>query len=354
MNMKNKSFIIAFISLALFSCSNSVNDTKNTADYSIKGSVQFSNNSSRTATSSLSDSMDWILTAFPWNEEGRSSDSKKYSPVGYSGGNDFKFVFPAAGKYVIEARGMQSDGVCAVGSAIVEVSGTATSPVTITAEPAVSSVLGNVRLTVNIEPDLAYYVKKVSVNWKGFNDARRLAVKKALGYEPDAVQIPDEVQAELRKLDEWETRCTTNYAFNGEFTVSNNRAVISINGIFCGAHEVELKFLDESNSVAYTCTEMINVYSGFTTDTWYGSSNFINRGVFTLTTDSVRAYGNVTIYNSSPVLFSRGTGNYEFKRRDSTIVTNSITNNFAFDSKGNCYIVKNNRSSILSVVTDRP
>lgn len=355
-----KIFIIglSLFVFTLFSCSNSVDetDTEKETSITVSGRVTFSEaaDNSRTATSSFSEgNINWVLTAYSFDNRETPDTSKTYKPIGYEKGNYFKFVFPKNGTYLIEARGMLDNGVCAYGSEAVEITDNKSRSISVTALPQASAVLGNVRLTVNLDSAVAPYIKKVSVNWIGLED-RVTAVMTAMGFEREGNAAPSpEVEANIAKLEEWQGKCSAG-AFNKDFSVSSGKALISLDGIFCGAHAVEISFIDNENRTVYKCKEMINVYSGFTTDSWHGSSKFISNGSFVLPKRTVIAYGVLTIPNYSPVLYSVSDSGYKIMRDEQTLTSNSDTNQFAFDSNGNVFVVTSTSTTDLTIVTDKP
>lgn len=354
-----KIFIISLslFVFTLFSCSNSVDeaDTEKETSVTVSGRVIFSEaaDRSRTATSSFSEgNINWVLTAYSFDNRETPDTSKTYKPIGYEKGNYFKFVFPKNGTYLIEARGMLDNGVCAYGSEAVEITDNKSQSISVKALPQASAVLGNVRLAVNLDSALTPYIKKISVNWIGLED-RAVAVMTAMGFEREGNAAPSpEVEANIAKLEEWQGKRSSG-AFNKDFSVSSGKALISLDGIFCGAHAVEISFIDNENRTVYKCKEMINVYSGFTTDSWHGSSKFISNGRFVLSKRTVLAYGVLTMNNYSPVLYTKNGNGYDISRDGQSLGSNLAINEFTFDSNGNVFYVKSFTTTEMTIATDK-
>ena len=118
-------------------------------------------------------------------------------------------------------------------------------------------------------------------------------------------------------------------ADNGE-----KSAVLSLSDIPAGAYEVDFCFLGRGQ--VYSCTEILNVFSGFTTDTWYGNSPYLvtenGRTEFILDSSVLEGYKYVTGYTNPHILWSftddneGGTINTDVAFFDGGIYDGSIAN----------------------------
>ena len=272
-----KLFTVCIISatLLLAGCSN-LNNTnlsleKNSFTVSgnlVLGSESGASPASRTATASYSDDITWKITA--------SKGSSTYSPKDYVSGSSFTFDFEEPGEYTVKAEAVSEGSVFASGSEKITVKESGNKSVTIKALPVVSTALGIINLEINFDSSAASSVSSVYVEWQEPEFDR---TAKALGFPMEAEtadgaktpELTPEVQAAMDAFYAWAARCYEG-EFNKAFSVTDGKATISYDDIFCGAHSVKLCFNDASGDTLYSCTEILNVYSGFTTDSWYGTS----------------------------------------------------------------------------------
>lgn len=266
---------ITSATLLLAGCSN-LNNTnlsleKNTFTVSgnlVLGSESGASPSSRTATASYSDDITWKITA--------SKGSSTYSPKDYVSGSSFTFDFEEPGEYTVKAEAVSEGSVFASGSEKITVKESGNKSVTIKALPVVSTALGSINLEINFDSSAASSVSSVYVEWQEPEFDR---TAKALGFPMEAEtadgaktpELTPEVQAAMDAFYAWAARCYEG-EFNKAFSVTDGKATISYDEIFCGAHSVKLCFNDAAGDTLYSCTEILNVYSGFTTDSWYGTS----------------------------------------------------------------------------------
>ena len=241
---------------------------QNTKAFELKGSIALPG--SRTATSSFDfEDFNFDIYAYKYNlDTGTVDTSTKYLPTGYAGGASFIFNFSEAGVYQIYVMAKKTNVTFAQGNAIQTVSEEYTEPVVIELlfMYGEDGCGGDVNLPVFLDSQAAAQVKKLEVIWER---ARTL----------DAV-----------------------YSFEG------NKAVISLQNIQADTHYVHLNFTDEIGNVFYSCHELINVYPGLTTDTWYGEAPYLSEeGVFTLTGSLISAYGVQPLPSTKTMLF-----NYNF------------------------------------------
>ena len=71
-----------------------------------------------------------------------------------------------------------------------------------------------------------------------------------------------------------EGKTITDYLPSGSVSFADGKARIEASSIPAGVYEVTLSFKNVDEITLYSCHEIIPVFSGFTTDTWYGSSSY--------------------------------------------------------------------------------
>lgn len=366
MNKINK-FIFGFVGLALFAgCSDltgsKTSDLQENAGYIVNGNLSFGSasgavpsqfvsyaSSARTATASFSDDIAWEISA--------TKGDKSYAPLNYTSGSTFSFLFDEAGEYTIEARAVKDDTIIASGSEKVSVIEKETSSITITARPKYTRALGSVNLAMDFDSSVAERIASVEVEWIGLED-RTMSTMEALGYDREAANIaeqngeaytpPAEVQAAMEAFDMWQESWREENS-SKTIPVSGTSATIAIDGIFCGAHAVQFYFNDYKGNTLYSCKEMINVYSGFTTDTWYGTAPYINDGKFKLTWKAVVAYG---VAKDNPVLFNYDSNTYIYKNTNGEKIITADSLAFDLDALGSVWAFTNFGTTTLDITTD--
>lgn len=130
----------------------------------------------------------------------------------------------------------------------------------------------------------------------------------------------------------------------------NERWTIEQTSVPAGTYELTFSFEDEDGNVLYSCKETVTVFSGWTTDTWFGTSPYMKDGAFVITTDLIDGYGTETVPSTDTVLYSYASGAYNYyiansadvKTSDSTANFTSETNSFCFDADGNVYVLVEN------------
>ena len=228
--MKNLKYILlSLIALTLLfaACSDLSKDSSGSqekTEYTLLGSLSLAGVSraaySRTATSSFSDELIWTITA--------KKGDKSYLPKEMSD-TSFSFSFEETGEYTIEAKALKDGQAIAQGSTSCTVSKGGDNFAQIIATPHACTIPGSVNLVINLDTVAADNVASVYVEWDGLD--------------------------------------STADEFNKSFDVVNGKVTISFDEIFCGANSVNLSFNDSIGNTLYSCPEIINVYSGFTTDT---------------------------------------------------------------------------------------
>ena len=370
LNMKNiKFFLLSLIAVTLLfsACSDLSKDTSGNqkkSQYTVLGSLSFAGVSravySRTATTAFSDEPVWTISA--------TKGEKSYLPNEVSD-LAFNFTFDEAGEYLIEATALKAGKIIAQGSNSCTVSKEGENLANIIAKPVASTLPGSVNLEINLDSYSANKVSSVQVEWLGFVNIDR--TKQALGYPSGAELtgdekepvISEEVQTAIAALIDWEEQRSEG-EFNTNLPVESGKAVIEMDNIFCGAHTVKLSFSDSVGNTLYSCKEILNVYSGFTTNEWYGSAPYLNNGTFTLTENLVEKYGTDLVPSTQYMLYNMGADNYEYYLVDgfspeipstATAANDSTSrNSLCFDSDGYYYILTKEGEDHICVTSNKP
>ena len=135
---------------------------------------------------------------------------------------------------------------------------------------------------------------------------------------------------------------------------SGGSATIALEDIKPNAYEVTFSFYDDAGgegNLLYKCKEVIEVYGGFTTDTWFGEgSHLVNSGdtvEFVITDSLVSSFGTEIVPNTDLMIPSFS--NYYHIAEDelATLTTNStrldLISKPCFDSNGNYYYLDENK-----------
>lgn len=237
--MKNK--IVSFISilclLVLFSgCSDGIDDkTKNQTvipeTFHVKAYLKNASDSSkimfssRSAYSSFSDEINWTVEAFQENE----TITPVLAVVEEDG--SFSLSLEDTGTWYLRAIGMKDENVVMRNRTPVEINLTETEPIIITVYPVYGNEKGSVNLNV-IDGTEKSILSSVKWIWD------------------------DDISEEA------------------SFDFNEQLATIEFSDIEAGEHIVTLEFYLDQHKL-YSCSENITIFSGFTTDTWYGTSPYM-------------------------------------------------------------------------------
>ena len=250
--------------------------------YNVTGFVSLAGSSrgARTASSSFLDDVDWVIAAY-------NSSEKEIKPS-YSSEGVFAFNFDAAGDYRISASLADSAGAVFCSgeksvtiSDVSKVQNITIEAAMITAQSDKFRGYGDVSL--EIEADSSLNIATVNLEW-----------------EKDVGTYANE------ERNEWNEANLKTGKKDGTFSFESGTATIEIPEMYCGNHTATLTFLDASGNPVYVCNEIINVYSGFTTDTWYGSSPYISDGKFKLTSDVVGKMAKTGSSSTPVILWGKG------------------------------------------------
>ena len=232
----------------------------------LRGSIGFAG---RTATAGLNlNEMEFEIYAYKMrvgaDETGETEKSEKIEPKDYVSGPAFMFTFPEEAEYTVTVKAKTNDVVFAEGSVSQFVRKEFNEPIFISLLFVYDGEnYGSVKLPVNVDRAASESVNKLEVIWEAERD------KDAL------------------------------YDFD-----SSGKTLITVDRIGVLAHPVRLNFLDAAGNVLYSCNEMINVYPGLETNTWYGSAPYLADGVFTVTGEMIAAYGASIVPNTKTILFN--------------------------------------------------
>lgn len=143
----------------------------------------------------------------------------------------------------------------------------------------------------------------------------------------------------------------------------NERWTIEQTSVPAGTYELTFSFEDEDGNVLYSCKETVTVFSGWTTDTWFGTSPYMKDGAFVITSELIDGYGTETVTASQKTVLYEAysettttangdvtTSGYKYYLADSadtniSALTANVTttkneiNSFCFDTDGNVYVL---------------
>ena len=370
-NIVKKSLVVllVFICYIFASCSNSLDSTPSaTGSYSVTGKISFAGSSGaapliltkdlegRTATTSFNNAhFSLNLYAYKYGQDGLDQ-SKKYDNVVVDQSGSFIFCFESKGEYVIYAELIKDEKTCGKGSAYVDVNSFTPKSVRINASPVITEN-GTIQLDVSTATDITPTIKKVCVNWIDIysRNIEDEANHDGIGHESSpAMQIMNSVLTEGE--------------YNKSFDVVNGTTTISYDDFPGGSWLAKISFDDENGNTLYSCQEIINVYPGFITNLWYGTTPAITDGSFKVTKNMVTKYGTEVVPNfdkillwkydpyvpEDPMLPTNGEEKYSYYLVDSNSVSQPVTTSsiltrdtmygikdlYSFDSEGNLYLMQ--------------
>ena len=285
LNKINKIFIAGFaflFTLILAGCAGDVDQplmySPDNGTYIVNGCISFGENnaalSQRTATSSFSvDGLSWEIRVYKIDEK---TDSEAYKTFKADSDGKFSVTLDGKGKYDFMALLMKDEVVCASGHAELTILGPVLDQLKITIKP-VEAGEGKINLEVSLDSAAAEKVNNVKVYFMG----------------PVSPETSDDmIKMEfLNKL--------MSGIYNKTFPVSGGKARIVYDNFFSGSYLAKLSFDDAAGNTLYSCEQVINVYPGFTTDTWYGSAS---DGQLTVSNSMINGYGAEIVPNFDKLL----------------------------------------------------
>jgi len=149
---------------------------------------------------------------------------------------------------------------------------------------------------------------------------------------------------------------------NGTIAFEDGKAEINLSKVMANCYEVTFLFNDKNGNTLYRCKEALTVYSGFVTDTWFGSSSHIipdgDSCSFVITDDLLDSFGAEIVPSSNLMLYESGTSGLKYYMASD--LNNIDTSNpaytsqvasiasYCFDSKGSIYINAGNGKIYLT------
>ena len=285
LNKINKIFIAGFaflFALIFAGCSGDVDQplmySPDNGTYIVNGCISFGENnaalSQRTATSSFSvDGLLWEIRVYKIDEK---TDSEAYKTFKADSDGKFSVTLDGKGKYDFMALLMKDEVVCASGHAELTILGPVLDQLKITIKP-VEAGEGKINLEVSLDSSAAEKVNNVKVYFMG--------------------PVSPETSDDMIKIDFLNKLMSGIY--NKTFPVSGGKAQIVYDNFFSGSYLAKLSFDDAAGNTLYSCEQVINVYPGFTTDTWYGSAS---DGQLTVSNSMINGYGAEIVPNFDKLL----------------------------------------------------
>ena len=285
LNKINKIFIAGFaflFTLILAGCAGDVDQplmySPDNGTYIVNGCISFGENnaalSQRTATSSFSvDGLFWEIRVYKIDEK---TDSEAYKTFKADSDGKFSVTLDGKGKYDFMALLMKDEVVCASGHAELTILGPVLDQLKITIKP-VEAGEGKINLEVSLDSSAAEKVNNVKVYFMG--------------------PVSPETSDDMVKIDFLNKLMSGIY--NKTFPVSGGKAQIVYDNFFSGSYLAKLSFDDAAGNTLYSCEQVINVYPGFTTDTWYGSAS---DGQLTVSNSMINGYGAEIVPNFDKLL----------------------------------------------------
>ena len=285
LNKINKIFIAGFaflFTLILAGCAGDVDQplmySPDNGTYIVNGCISFGENnaalSQRTATSSFSvDGLSWEIRVYKIDEK---TDSEAYKTFTADSDGKFSVTLDGKGKYDFMALLMKDEVVCASGHAELTILGPVLDQLKITIKP-VEAGEGKINLEVSLDSSAAEKVNNVKVYFMG--------------------PVSPETSDDMVKIDFLNKLMSGIY--NKTFSVSGGKARIVYDNFFSGSYLAKLSFDDAAGNTLYSCEQVINVYPGFTTDTWYGSAS---DGQLTVSNSMINGYGAEIVPNFDKLL----------------------------------------------------
>ena len=288
LNKINKIFIAGFaflFTLILAGCAGDVDQplmySPDNGTYIVNGCISFGENnaalSQRTATSSFSvDGLSWEIRVYKIDEK---TDSEAYKTFTADSDGKFSVTLDGKGKYDFMALLMKDEVVCASGHAELTIVGPVLDQLKITIKP-VEAGEGKINLEVSLDSSAAEKVNNLKVYFMG--------------------PVSPETSDDMIKIDFLNKLMSGIY--NKTFSVSGGKAQIVYDNFFSGSYLAKLSFDDAAENTLYSCEQVINVYPGFTTDTWYGSSSPVSGGQLTVSNSMINGYGAEIVPNFDKLL----------------------------------------------------
>ena len=122
---------------------------------------------------------------------------------------------------------------------------------------------------------------------------------------------------------------------NGTIAFVDGKAEINLSKVMANCYEVTFLFNDKNGNTLYRCKEALTVYSGFVTDSWFGSSSHIIKDgdsySFVITDDLLDSFGAEIVPSSNLMLYESGTSGLKYYMASD--LNNIDTSNPAYTSQ---------------------
>lgn len=279
----NLTVAVLFMSALFIGCSNLAKDTnaEQTAGcYTVSGNITIESKSGaipaalntnkdvstfRSATSSFSNKSEisWTVTAFQKDSDGNMIESTKTTTTANP---SFTFSLVSSGEWYFSAEGFISENKVAASSESTKliISNEGNNTITLKAFPIHSTeTSGSINLTIE-------------------DDTENMGPLSFLKYSGENIT-------------------------EGTVEFSEKTAIINIESIPAGNHELKFQFYNAANTEVFSCPETITVFSGFTTDTWYGESEYMHQNentyIFKLDDNLLETYQKTNIVDVPVILW---------------------------------------------------
>lgn len=364
---------IFLLILSLTACGNAISEnasslsgvegaTKNTEGISLKGHIKLQGAvPARSATSSFSDNITWVINA-------TSSD------------------FSAEHGQLIS--GAQASALTSEKTFSMKISKEGTYAFTVLGYPGSYSTIEQV---ASKTPLFQGYKTEVEITETGLKNALVITVGPLLtGTTPQSGDSPiaetsDSGTINLLINDSSESiskLSATLTAYQREMdpiiketTFDGGETTLHIENVPAGKYTAKLDFSDSDGNVLYSCNEAMNVYTGMTTDTWFGTAPYLTDGVFVITSALINKFGADRVPSTDMVLYNKvivdpvegyKTIKYFLTNDASLTISDDTTatvetgsqydpiNYIAFDSNGYFYTVVHEYDSAIYIKSNKP
>ena len=144
-----------------------------------------------------------------------------------------------------------------------------------------------------------------------------------------------------------------------ETTFDGGETTLHIENVPAGKYTAKLDFEDSNGNILYSCNEAINVYTGMTTDTWFGTAPYLTDGIFVINSALVSKYMLYEKYTDpeyNEYFRYYFTNDYSQNLPATATLSNSAAdyNSFALDADGYYYVVTKTLEASVFIKSNRP
>ena len=97
-----------------------------------------------------------------------------------------------------------------------------------------------------------------------------------------------------------------------ETTFDGGETTLHIENVPAGKYTAKLDFSDSDGNVLYSCNDAINVYTGMTTDTWFGTAPYLTDGVFVITSTLINKFGADRVPSTDFIVYDYDSSIYKY------------------------------------------